>query len=146
MSGSTKDCEGATLKVGNDVVIKRDSEIHGRVVKIHRAYSADIAVWDCGESREAIIRIDTNWKCWSNVTANKKTLSEIKALPVQGNAHFDGGIFQDIDIFVHDTSNSMNERRAALLYMSEVMGAEIEQEETRMSDRQVVEHYISESN
>jgi hypothetical protein len=81
-----------------------------------------------------------------NVTANKKTLAEIKAIPIQGNAHFDGGIFQDIDIFVHDTSNSMNERRAALVYMSEVMGAEIEQEETRMTDRQVVEHYISESN
>jgi len=145
MSRSTTDCDGKTLNVGDDVVIKRGCEIQGRVVKVHGTHSASIAVWDCGENREVVFRIDTSWKCWSNVTENKTTLSEIKEIPIEKNGRcYASGILQNLQDFAHDTSNSMTERRAALVYMSEVMGAEIEEEETRMTDRQVVEHYISE--
>ena len=64
MTKTAKDCEGKTLKVGDEVCIKRDTEVQGRVLEIHGTYSASIAVWDCEEGRSVKWGIDTNWKCW----------------------------------------------------------------------------------
>ena len=68
---TAKDCEGKTLKEGDDVVIKRDTEVQGRVLEIHGTYSATIAVWNFEEDNEVTWGIDTKWKCWRDNEEDK---------------------------------------------------------------------------
>ena len=69
-----------------------------------------------------------------------QTLKEIKATPVGGNAMSDMTLMEDIDWFVQDGNNSIEERAEALHFLSEdVMGCDSDR---HRPDEEVVSEYM----
>ncbi len=71
------------------------------------------------------------------------TLQELVALPIAGNHYSDCELFNQIDKFVHDETNSLSDRVAALHHMSvNVMGCSIEHDKGK-TDAEIVEEHCS---
>lgn len=68
------------------------------------------------------------------------TLSHIKSMTIVGNAMSDQPIFNAIDSFVHDESNTIEERAEAVCYIDNVMG--ISEKDNRQA-KVIVDEYLA---